>query len=54
MNYKKFGNMGLLVSEIFLGTMTFRTEFNKKESIKMFNILKDKGINLIQPSHLQL
>lgn len=46
MKYKQLGKTGLLVSEICFGTMTFRAEANKNESIKMFNIAKDAGINL--------
>jgi aryl-alcohol dehydrogenase-like predicted oxidoreductase len=45
MKYKQLGTTGLNVSNICLGTMTFGNEADKKESIKMFNICKDYGIN---------
>lgn len=46
MNYNQLGTTGLKVSKIGLGTMTFGSEADKKESIKIFNICKDNGINL--------
>lgn len=46
MKYKILGKTGLQVSNISFGTMTFAAEANKKESIEMFNIAKDSGINL--------
>ncbi|PLY10157.1 MAG: aldo/keto reductase [Arcobacter sp.] len=46
MKYNQLGTTGLKVSNISLGTMTFGAEADKKESIKMFNICKDSGINL--------
>ncbi len=46
MKYKKFGLTGLQVSNISLGTMTFGAEANKQESIEMFNLAKDFGINI--------
>lgn len=46
MKYNQLGTTGLKVSNISLGTMTFGNEADKKESIKMFNICKDIGVNL--------
>lgn len=46
MKYKLLGKTGLQVSNISFGTMTLANEADKKESIKMFNLAKDHGVNL--------
>lgn len=46
MEYKLLGKTGLYVSTISFGTMTFGNESTKKESINMFNMAKDNGVNL--------
>lgn len=46
MNYKQLGKTGIQVSNIGFGTMTFGSESDTNESIKMFNIAREHGINL--------
>lgn len=45
MRYKQLGTTGLQVSNISFGTMTFGNEATKNESMKMFNLAKDAGVN---------
>jgi len=52
MNYRYIGNSGLRVSEIGLGTMTFGTNANKKESFKIMDRAYEHGINLIDTAEL--
>jgi len=51
MNYKLFGQTGLRVSELCLGTMTFGEDWgwgaNKEESRKMFESFANAGGNFI-------
>ncbi|MFW6232425.1 MAG: aldo/keto reductase [Bacteroidota bacterium] len=55
MKFKLFGNTGLRVSEISLGTMTFGEEVDwgasKDESRKIFNAYLDKGGNFIDTAN---
>jgi len=46
MNYKQLGETGIQVSNIGFGTMTFGSESDTKESLKMFQIAREHGINL--------
>jgi len=52
MNYRYIGNSGLRVSEIGLGTMTFGTNANKKESFKIMDRAYEYGINFIDTAEI--
>ena len=52
MNYRYIGNSGLRVSEIGLGTMTFGTNANKRESFKIMDRAYDAGINFIDTAEI--
>ena len=52
MNYRYIGNSGLRVSEIGLGSMTFGTNANKKESFKIMDKAYEAGINFIDTAEL--
>ena len=52
MNYRYIGNSGLRVSEIGLGSMTFGTNANKKESFKIMDKAYDEGINFFDTAEL--
>lgn len=52
MNYRYIGNSGLRVSEIGLGTMTFGTNANKKESFKIMDKAYEAGINFIDTAEI--
>jgi len=52
MNYRYIGTSGLRVSEIGLGTMTFGTNANKKESFKILDKAYERGINLIDTAEI--
>jgi aryl-alcohol dehydrogenase-like predicted oxidoreductase len=52
MNYRYIGNSGLRVSEIGLGSMTFGTNTNKKESFKIMNKAYERGINFFDTAEL--
>lgn len=47
MEYRKLGRTGLKVSELCLGTMTFRWTASEEESHKILDKAWDKGINFI-------
>jgi aryl-alcohol dehydrogenase-like predicted oxidoreductase len=55
MNYQLFGNTGLRVSELCLGTMTFGTEWgtgaDREESRKMFDAFVSAGGNFIDTAN---
>lgn len=46
MEYKFLGKTGIQVSILCMGTMTFGSDASKEESIKMFQLCRDNGINL--------
>ncbi len=46
MKYNFLGNTGLQVSSLCLGTMTFGTEADVKESKRMFSLCREVGINI--------
>ena len=52
MNYRYIGTSGLRVSEIGLGSMTFGTNANKKESFKIMDKAYEYGINFIDTAEL--
>ena len=52
MNYRYIGKSGLRVSEIGLGTMTFGTNANKKESFKIMDKAYEQGINFFDTAEL--
>jgi len=52
MKYRYIGNSGLKVSEIGLGTMTFGTNANKKESFKIMDRAYESGINFLDTAEL--
>lgn len=56
MNYKIYGNSGLKVSELCLGTMTFGEEWgwgaNKEISKKIFDAYVDRGGNFIDTANV--
>lgn len=52
MNYRYIGKSGLRVSEIGLGTMTFGTNANKKNSFKIMDKAYEHGINFIDTAEL--
>jgi len=52
MNYRYIGNSGLKVSEIGLGTMTFGTNANKKESFLIMDKAYEAGINFFDTAEL--
>lgn len=56
MNYKLFGNSGLRVSELCLGTMTFGTEWgfgaDYKESMNIFDTYAHAGGNFLDTANL--
>ena len=52
MNYRYIGTSGLRVSEIGLGTMTFGTNANKKESFKILDKAYEHGINFIDTAEI--
>jgi len=52
MNYRYIGKTGLRVSEIGLGTMTFGTNANKKESFRILDYAYERGINFIDTAEL--
>lgn len=45
MKYKFLGKTGIQVSGLCMGTMTFGSDASKEESIKMFQLCRDNGIN---------
>jgi len=47
MKYRKLGRIGLLVSEISLGTMTFGNQIDEAESIKLMKYAMESGVNFI-------
>lgn len=47
MEYRKLGRTGLKVSELCLGTMTFRWTASEDESYKILDLAWDNGINFI-------
>lgn len=56
MRYKLFGNTGLRVSEICLGTMTFGEDWgwgaSKEESRKIFDVFAEAGGNFLDTANL--
>jgi aryl-alcohol dehydrogenase-like predicted oxidoreductase len=48
MNYKYLGKTGVRVSEIVLGTLTFGKEAGYDEAERIFNLARDRGINLFE------
>ncbi len=56
MNYRLFGNSGLRVSEVSLGTMTFGEDWGwgsaKDESRKIYDAYRDAGGNFIDTANL--
>jgi len=56
MNYRLFGNSGLRVSEISLGTMTFGEDWGwgsaKDESRKIYDVYRDAGGNFIDTANV--
>ena len=52
MNYRYIGKSGLRVSEIGLGTMTFGTNANKKDSFRIMDKAYEAGINFIDTAEL--
>ena len=52
MKYRYIGKSGLRVSEIGLGTMTFGTNANKRESFKIMDKAYERGINFIDTAEL--
>lgn len=51
MKYVRFGNTGLLVSEICLGTMTFGNEADEAASCALMDAARDNGINFFDCAH---
>ncbi|MFN9536118.1 MAG: aldo/keto reductase, partial [Pseudanabaena sp.] len=45
--YTKFGNTGLTVSKLVLGTMTFGLQTDEETSIKILDIAAEAGINFL-------
>ena len=52
MNYRYIGNSGLRVSSICMGTMSFGTWTNKKESFKILEAAYDEGINFFDTAEV--
>ena len=52
MNYRYIGNSGLRVSPICMGTMSFGTWTNKKESFKILEAAYDEGINFFDTAEV--
>jgi len=52
MNYRYIGKSGLKVSEIGLGTMTFGTNANKKESFAIMDKAYEAGVNFLDTAEL--
>jgi aryl-alcohol dehydrogenase-like predicted oxidoreductase len=52
MKYKYIGNSGLRVSPICLGTMTFGSSCDEKESFKIMDKAYDEGINFFDTAEL--
>ncbi|MDD8021041.1 MAG: aldo/keto reductase [Acidobacteriota bacterium] len=52
MKYKNFGQTGLKISELCFGTMSFGAEADEKASAEMFNLCRDKGINIFDCADL--
>ena len=52
MNYRYIGNSGLRVSPICMGTMSFGTWSNKKESFKILEAAYDRGINFFDTAEV--
>ncbi|MCF8055274.1 MAG: aldo/keto reductase [Desulfocapsa sp.] len=46
MEYRFLGKTGVQVSSLCFGTMTFGAEADKKESIRMFELCREAGINI--------
>ena len=47
MDYRKLGRTGLKVSELCLGTMTFRWTSSEADSLRVLDRAFDAGINFI-------
>ncbi len=47
MEYRRLGRTGLKVSELCLGTMTFRWTSDEESSLQVLNCAWDSGINFI-------
>lgn len=45
MEYKYLGNTGVQVSELCFGTMSFGGDADKKNSLEMFSLARDRGVN---------
>ena len=52
MKYKRLGNTGIKVSQLCLGTMTFGSEADEKESANIYAAALDKGINFFDCANL--
>ncbi len=51
MNYRAFGNTGLQVSELCLGTMTFGGQVEEAEAVRLIHCALDHGVNLIDTAN---
>jgi len=51
MEYVRFGQTGLLVSPVTLGTMTFGNEADEAASRAIMDAAFDRGINLFDSAH---
>jgi len=52
MQHRYIGKIGLRVSPICLGTMTFGTQANKKESFKIMDMAYERGINFFDTAEI--
>lgn len=52
MKYTTIGRTGIKVSELVLGTMSFGTTADKKNSSEMFHLAVDKGINFFDTANV--
>ncbi|MBP2636515.1 MAG: aldo/keto reductase [Firmicutes bacterium] len=51
MKYKVLGRTGVLVSELCFGTMTFGSETDEQEAVRIFNQCREAGVNFFDCSN---
>ena len=52
MDKRRLGRSGVVVSEICMGTMTFGTQADKKESFRILDRAYDAGVNFFDTAEL--
>lgn len=52
MNKRRLGGSGIVVSEICLGTMTFGTQADEKESFRIMDFAADRGVDFLDAAEM--